>query len=110
MTDYKLVMLTNAKPGRDDEFKTWYEGHLGDMLRLPGVTAAQCFDRDIEISVEPGAAYNYLAVYDITTSDLSHTLSTLQKSVGTAAMPMSDAMEPKTWAVVYRARGPRRTR
>ena len=106
--DYKLIMLTNAKPGRDEEFKTWYNAHLDDMLRVPGVTGAQCFDQDTTMSPGAGGAYKYLAVYDISTADLGHTLSTLGASVGTDAMPMSDAMAPETWAVVYKARGPHR--
>jgi hypothetical protein len=108
MTEYRMTMLTNAKPGRDAEFKNWYEGHLDDMLRLPGVVAAQCFDFDTELSVEPVSEYRYLAIYEFDTDNLGETLGALQAAVGTAAMPMSDAMAPKTHAVVFRARGERR--
>jgi hypothetical protein len=108
MAEYKLIMLSNAQPGRDDEFKKWYEGHLNDMLRIPGVVGAQCYDYDMELSAKPEGAYKYMAIYDISTNDLSHTLTTLQKSAGTSAMPMSDAMNPKTSAVVYKARGQRK--
>jgi hypothetical protein len=110
VSDYKLMMLTNARPGREADLVRWYESHLDDMLRLPGVTAAQCFDFDTELSVEPDAAYKYLAVYDISTDDLGETLSAMQRAAGTPDMPMTDAMDPKTSAVVYRARGPRRTK
>jgi hypothetical protein len=110
VADYKLIMLTNAKAGRDEEFKKWYdERHLGDMLRIPGVKGAQTFDSNMVMSPDPASTYKYLAVYDITTEDLSHTLGSLQKAAGTDAMPMSDAMDPKTWAVVYRARSTRRS-
>jgi hypothetical protein len=108
MTDYKLIMLSNAQPGRDDEFKKWYEGHLDDMLRIPGVVGAQCFDHEMELSAKPAADYKYMAVYEISTDDLSHTLSTLQKVAGTDAMRMSDAMSPKTSAIIYKARGRRK--
>jgi hypothetical protein len=109
MADYKLIMLSNAKPGRDDEFKKWYEGHLGDMLRIPGVVGAQCFDYEMELSEKPEAAFKNLAVYDITTDDLGQTLTALQKAAGTEAMPMSSAMDPKTSAVIYKARGKRKS-
>ena len=107
MPEYKMTMLTNAKPGRDAEFKTWYERHLDDMLRLPGVVAAQCFDFDTELSARPVSEYRYLAIYEFDTDNLAETLGALQTAVGTEAMPMSDAMEPKTAAAVYRARGAR---
>ena len=48
MTGYRMTMLKNAKSGRDEEFKKCYESHLDDMLRLPGVVAAQCFEFDTE--------------------------------------------------------------
>jgi hypothetical protein len=107
--DYKLLMLTNSLPGRDADLVECYDKHLDDMLRLPGVIAAQCFDYDTELSVEPSAAYRYLAVYDISTDDLTETLSAMQRAVGTDAMPMTGAMDPKTSAVIYRARGARRS-
>jgi hypothetical protein len=108
MNEYKLMMLTNAKPGREDELKDWYERHLDDMLKLPGVVGAQCFDADTDISSASPSPYKYLAVYDISTDDLSSTLAALQGAVGTSAMPMSDALDPASSAVIYRARGPRR--
>jgi hypothetical protein len=107
MPEYKLMMLTNASPGRDADLLKWYEGHLGDMLRIPGVTGAQCFDHLQDISVAPPAAalFKYLAVYDISTEDLGHTLTTLQSAVMSGEMAMSDALDPNTSAIVYRARG-----
>jgi hypothetical protein len=110
MADYRLIMLSNAKTGRDEEFKKWYERHLDDMLRIPGVTAAQTYDYDMELSERPEAKFKYMALYEIATDDLSQSLMALQKAAGTDAMPMSDAMDPKSSAIVYRARGPRRTR
>jgi hypothetical protein len=110
MADYKLIMLSNAKPGRDEEFKKWYEGHLDDMLRIPGVTSAQCYDYDMELSEKPESKFKYMAIYDLATNDLPQSLLALQKAAGTDAMPMSDAMDSKTSAIIYRARGPRRTR
>ncbi len=110
MADYKLIMLSNAKPGRDEEFKTWYQRHLNDMLRIPGVTAAQCYDYDMELSEKPEAKFKYMALYEITTDDLPQSLMALQKAAGTDAMPMSDAMDAKTSAIIYRTRGPRLTR
>lgn len=106
MAEYKLMMLTNAVAGRDTDLLNWYEGHLRDILRIPGFTGAQCFDyvKDISISPPPAPLFKYLAVYDIRTDDLNLTLSALRDAAGTEAMPMSDALDPHTSAIVYRAR------
>jgi hypothetical protein len=108
MTDYKLIMLSNALPGKDEEFKKWYDRHLDDMLKIPGVVGAQCFDYHMELSEKPESPFKNMAVYEISTEDLTHTLKALQGAAGTDAMPMSSAMDPKTLAVVYKARGKRK--
>jgi len=106
MPEYRLMMLTNAVAGRDKELLKWYEGHLGDILRIPGFNGAQCFDhvQDISVLPPPAPLFKYLAVYDISTDDLNQTLSALRDVAGTAAMPMSDALDPHTSAIIYRAR------
>jgi hypothetical protein len=110
MSDYRLIMLSNAEPGKDEEFKKWYEGHLDDMLKIPGVVSAQVFDYNMELSEKPESAFKNLAVYEISTDDLGQTLKALQAAAGTDAMPMSSAMSPKTSAVIYKARSKRKSK
>ncbi len=44
MGTYKLLVLTNAVEGRDDEFNQWYDHqHIPDALDVPGYVAAQRF-------------------------------------------------------------------
>jgi len=46
MVKFTYLVLTNAVPGREEEFNRWYtEQHLPDVLRVPGVVSAQRFSR-----------------------------------------------------------------
>lgn len=103
MPSYNLIALTNAKPGRDDEFNEWYDTvHLADVLELPGVKAAQRF-RLSEIQHREGQMpWGYMAVYEIETDDLGQTLSALRRASGTDAMPLSPALEDDRMVWIYR--------
>lgn len=94
MPKYNLIALTNALEGRDDEFNDWYTNvHLGDVLKLPGVVAAQRF-RMSETQHPPGSfEHRYMAIYEIEIDDIRTTLAELKRVGGTAAMPMSPALD-----------------
>ena len=60
MPAYQMIVLTNAVPGREDEFNRWYdEIHLADVLKVEGVRAARRFR-----AVDSGA-WRYVAIYDL---------------------------------------------
>ena len=42
MRKFSWIVMTNADPSHEKEFNAWYDDvHLGDLLRIPGVTAAK---------------------------------------------------------------------
>ena len=64
MADHLMVVLSNAKPGLEDEFNDWYTNvHIVEIVdKLDGVEAAQRFalsgvHRDVE------APFKYLSLY-----------------------------------------------
>jgi len=58
-----MLVLTNAAPGADDEFNTWYDDtHLVDVLEHGPFTGARRFRLADDAAEAP---YRYLAVYDI---------------------------------------------
>jgi len=60
-----MVVLSNAKPGREAEFNTWYDSHAADVLsRLSGFARAQRFEL-APSQVEDGAQFQYLALYEV---------------------------------------------
>jgi hypothetical protein len=69
------LVYTNCEPGREAEFKDWYETvHLPDLLRVEGIVAAQRFrltgpgPQTLNRAGEPAVA-QYLAVYELDTED-----------------------------------------
>ncbi|MGV8854965.1 MAG: hypothetical protein ACOH2L_09950 [Devosia sp.] len=102
MAKYNLIALTNPLEGRDDEFNQWYTDiHLADVLKLPGVKAAQRFGL-AQTQHRPGPfEWKYMAVYEIDIADISTTLTALTAASGTAAMPLSPALSPDRLVWIY---------
>lgn len=92
---YNLIALTNPLPGQEKAFNDWYtDVHLADVLRLPGVVAAQRF-RMSDTQHRPGPfEYAYMAIYEIESDDIQITLDKLSEVSGTDAMPLSPALSP----------------
>lgn len=91
-----LVVLSDAVPGREDEYNDWYTGtHLREIVETPGFVAAQRF-RLVSPSDDP-APHSYLAIYEIE-GDLDEAREAL--AAGSASRgPVPDAMaqERKVW-------------
>lgn len=99
---YNLIALTNPLEGRDDEFNDWYTNvHLGDVLKLPGVVAAQRY-KMADVQHRPGPfEFGYMAVYEIEIDDIRTTLSELTRVSGTAEMPLSPALSPDRMVWIF---------
>jgi hypothetical protein len=109
MAQYCFVVITDALPGREEEFNAWYDQqHLADVLRVPGFVAAQRFKLAQPENSLPG---RYLALYEIETEDPEAALAELTKRSGTEQMIMTEAMDlSKVSATLFAAAGARRTR
>lgn len=102
MPRYNLIALTNPIEGQEAEFNDWYTNvHLADVLKLPGVKAAQRL-RLSETQHRPGPfEWKYMAVYEIDIDDISTTLSALKARSGTEEMPLSTALNPERMVWIY---------
>jgi hypothetical protein len=94
MVRHQLIVLTNPKDGRENEFNEWYDRrHIPDVLDVPGFVAA----RRLRLSAAPGMggapAWAYMAVYDIESDDPRAAVKLLLARIGTDAMPMSAALD-----------------
>jgi hypothetical protein len=68
MIEAVLVVLTNPRNGREDDFNDWYTNiHLRDALRFRGSIAAQRFKWSKDQAQDHSGAYGwaYLALYDV---------------------------------------------
>lgn len=107
MAKHLLVAFSNAVPGKEAEYNEWYaKRHIPDVLNLIGFVSAQRFE--ISSAQLPGATFDrkYLVIYEIEADDPTHTIEQLSKSIGTPAMPLTDALAPDILAVTYSALEP----
>jgi hypothetical protein len=91
-----LVVVSNPMPGQEDEYNRWYsEQHLDDVLRVPGIVAAQRFKLALDGAKSlPGP---YLAIYEMETDDPApdpkETFEALAKAASSGQMPMTPALD-----------------
>lgn len=105
MGKYILVAMTNPVEGREDEYNDWYNNqHLQDVVKAPGVVAAQRYVL-CEKQRYPGPySFKYLAIYEIEADDVQPVIEYIDKVAGTEAMPISSAMaaEPRVRGAYFR--------
>jgi hypothetical protein len=90
MARYAFVVLTNPAAQREAEFNEWYDQkHVPDVLRVPGMVAAQRFR---VVADQSNLPQRYLAIYEMETDDPIKVLDELKARAGTDAMPLSSAM------------------
>ena len=94
MGRYSYLVLTQARPGREAEFGRWYdERHLDVVARIPGVVATRRFKVvHKKVTNLDAPQWCSLAIYDIEADDPRTVLNSIYAVSGTAAMPLSEAL------------------
>ena len=93
MARYTFVVLTQPVEGQEDEYNDWYTNtHLGDVLQIPGITAARRYQATDVTPVEEGG-HRYCAVYEVEADDLNQIMEELGTRFADGRMKMSDAMQ-----------------
>ena len=105
MAHYKMVVLSNPVPGREQECDYWYQNvHLPELMQLPGFYAGQRFKLAHAMMVEE--PYQYMAVYDIETDNIEAVMAELVAAADSGVLDMSDSLDRENaHAVVYTASG-----
>jgi len=68
MEKHLFVGFTNPVEGEEDAFNAWYSDvHLKDVLKVPGIVAAQRFKLSDVQRDKPPFPWRYLALYEIET-------------------------------------------
>ena len=92
MTKYKLVVLTEPKAGREDEYNDWYTNqHLADVVAVPGFLSAQRFKLKDAMGYEH--RNRYLAIYEIESDDPQAVLAEMFRRRDTPAMVVSESLD-----------------
>jgi hypothetical protein len=93
MPKFTFVVLSNAVPGREQEFNDWYTNqHLPDLLRVPGVQSAQRFRRTAQQRSAGPQPWEYMALYHCDAPEPDALTRELKARAGSAQLLMSDAI------------------
>lgn len=91
----KLTVLSNPRPGREQEFNQWYdEVHVPDLLKVPGIAGVERF-RLHALPGAPTAAHGYLAVYELD-GDPEAVLAAMAAHSAESGIATSDALDTET--------------
>lgn len=113
-----MVVLSNAKPGRETEFNAWYSDiHVADTVhKLDGIESGQRYLRQ-DVDGGPDHPYRYLAVYEIADDqlELAQQQFLMQRAERTEALqhgripllPVSDSIGEDVIVGFFSPLGPR---
>ena len=90
-----LVVLSDAKDGREDEFNDWYtRRRLDDIVAMPGFRSAKRYRLR---TLNMGSFSNkYLAIYEIDAEDPERAVDEMFALRDTPAMPLHPAFDLDT--------------
>ncbi len=109
MAKYVMFVMTNCAPGTDAEFNDWYDRiHLPDVLKVPGIVAAQRYKLTDEQRRQTRPDYGYMAAYEIESRNLPKTFSLMNE--GLKSVYKSPSMNPSTWAYFFQPVGKRQVK
>lgn len=96
-TDYELIVLSNAAPGRDAEYNDWYEHiHLPDVLRNPGFVSAERFKLESTSSASGFVLPLYAVRYTLRSVDIDATIAEINRRLSTGITRWNDAFDSKS--------------
>lgn len=93
MAKARMFVLAKAHDGCRAQLEQWYDSrHIPDLLKVPGLVAAQRCDVRMLKMPDGFPAYDSLAIYDLD-GDIDAILRESGSRMGTPAMPTSPAMD-----------------
>jgi len=92
MKKFKLLVLTNPREGRDQEYNDWYtKQHLADVVAVPGFVSAQRFKLTDPMGFPHD--HRYLAIYEIESDDPKAVMADMMSRSGSQSMVISEALD-----------------
>lgn len=94
MARFTYTILSQAQPGRAEEYGAWYCGrHLDDVMRMPGVVNAKLFKLDFQRVYDLDApTYTLMTIYELECEDPEPIIDAIKGSAGSEAMPSTDSL------------------
>ena len=92
MKKFKLLVLSNPREARDQEYNDWYtKRHLAEVVSVPGFVSAQRFKLTDPMGYPHD--HRYLAIYEIESDDPKAVMDEMMRRSGTPAMVISEALD-----------------
>lgn len=96
MPRHQLVVLTQAVPGREEEFHRWYdEHHLPEIVDVPGVVGAVRSRVEI-IKGTQAIQWHSMAIYELNADDPNTILDEISRRRKAGRLTWSDALNMET--------------
>jgi epsilon-lactone hydrolase len=94
MPRFIYTVLSNAVPGREEEFKRWYiDQHLKDVTTMPGVVSGKLIELDFHRVYDLEAPkWTLLTIYELDCDDPEVLIDQLKAASGSAQMPGTDSL------------------
>ena len=109
MAKYVMFVMTNCEAGKDAEFNDWYDRiHLPDVLKVPGVVAAQRYKLTDEQRRDTRPDYGYMAAYQVESNNLVETFRIMNEELPKAYK--SPTLLKPTWAYFFQPIGKRQVK
>jgi epsilon-lactone hydrolase len=101
MARYQFIVLSQAKPGREEEFVSWYrDQHLVDVSKQPGVVSARLYRTDYQkVYTIDAPRWCLLTIYELESEDPAATVEEIRSKSGLPEMPETDALD-KTGMII----------
>lgn len=94
MGKYLMVVQSQAKPGRDDEYTQWYDNvHIGHVCAIPGVKSGRRCEAVPSTNNIGKPGLRYLAIYEIEAEDPDSVVSELRKRAAEGTIDVSGALD-----------------
>lgn len=95
MARHQFIVLSQAKPGREEEFIRWYrDRHLHDVARQPGVVSARLLGADYQkVYTLDAPRWCLIAIYELETDDPAATIEAIRAKSGSPEMPEAETLD-----------------
>lgn len=89
MARYKLVVMSNPLPGREDEYNNWYSNeHVPDLMKVNGIVSGE------RLVLKSGSEqWRYLALYELDTEEPEAVVGEIMARVESGEFTHSDSMD-----------------